>query len=211
MKRLAMKLDPAAVRELPSFMDLAARARLRNMMPRWWMADNYESLARDKDGLAWELKGVGVKTLSEEDFFANGERKESRAAHPLAKKWADMMTEHFEELAAAEPIFGELRNCMDLSVIAALIHREKLAEKCSFDLGQFLNAGKPCCRSFSVPTTVASEASLVRQSKGWLVSVSGGVDVDPYKVAANQRESADIAAVRQTAANNAETATWFWN
>lgn len=208
MKRLAMKLDPAAVRELPSFMDLASRTRLRNSMPRWWMADNYEALERDADGLAWKLNGAGVKTLAEEDFFANGERKESHAAHSLAQKWADLMTAHFEELATAEPIFGELRNCMDLSVIAALIRREKLAEKASFDLAAFIASAKPCCRSYAVPSAIASEASLVRQSKGWLVSVSGGVDIDPYKAASQQTEAAGLKDVHVASISSGNA--WFW-
>ncbi len=36
----------------------------------------------------------------------------------LAQKWADMMTEQFEALAKAQPIFAEVRGCMDLSVVA---------------------------------------------------------------------------------------------
>jgi len=30
------------------------------------------------------------------------------------------MTQHYPELALAEPVFGELRNCMELAVVGAL-------------------------------------------------------------------------------------------
>lgn len=215
MKRLAMNLDHPAIRELPSFMQMAARGRLKHMMPRWWMADNYDALLRDPDGLAWELRGQGVKTLAEEDLFANGQRQGVQAAHPLAKKWADLMTQHFDKLATQEPIFGDLRNCMDLSVMAALIRRESLDKKASFDVQQFVAVAKVACRTYAVPQQVASEASLVEQARGgWLVSVSGGVDIDPYRVAGTQVESGELAALRTQQATpgaEADSTAWFWN
>ena len=39
------------------------------MMPRWWLAPKYEPLRRDNDGLAWELRGQGVRCLTEQDFL----------------------------------------------------------------------------------------------------------------------------------------------
>jgi hypothetical protein len=39
------------------------------------------------------------------------------------------MTAKYEELSQKEAVFGQLRNCMDLAVIAALIVKERLPEK----------------------------------------------------------------------------------
>ena len=71
MKRLAMDFEPAPVDGMPSFLDMVAKQprRLNNMMPRWWLAPNYEPLRRDDDGLAWELRGQGVKCMTEQDFL----------------------------------------------------------------------------------------------------------------------------------------------
>ena len=35
----------------------------------------------------------------------------------MAQKWADNMTAHYDELAVAEPVFGDLRNCMQLALV----------------------------------------------------------------------------------------------
>jgi NADH-quinone oxidoreductase subunit D len=63
MKRLGMGFERAPVDGLPSFLDMFSgrTAGLQNMMPRWWLAPNYEPIRRDAEGLAWELRGSGVK------------------------------------------------------------------------------------------------------------------------------------------------------
>ena len=60
--------------------------------------------------------------MTEEDFVAaNGSRERSGKASPLARKWADNMTAHYDELAGKNVVFGQLRNCIDLAVVSALI------------------------------------------------------------------------------------------
>ncbi len=96
-------------------------------MPRWWLATNYDPLLTDADGLAWELRGPGVKAMTEEDFLlANGDRVHSGKASPTAQKWANNMTARYDELSKRDTIFGELRNCMDLAIVAALLFKENL-------------------------------------------------------------------------------------
>ena len=46
-----------------------------------------------------------------------------------AEKWASLMTEKYDELSTQETIFGELRNLMDLCVIAALLEKEGLWDR----------------------------------------------------------------------------------
>ena len=123
MKRLAMGFEPPPIRGLPSYLQMMGSGGrgMSSMAPRWWLEPKYESLLHDAEGLAWELRGGSVKAMTEEDFFtANGDREHTGKANPLAKKWADNMTAKYGELAVAEPIFGQLQNCMDLAVVGAL-------------------------------------------------------------------------------------------
>ncbi len=89
-------------------------------MPRWWLAPNYEPLRRDNDGLAWEIRGQGVRCLTEQDFLNDaGEKQHSGKSNPIAQKWADTFTQKFDELAREDSSFGQLRNVMDLAVVGA--------------------------------------------------------------------------------------------
>jgi len=110
MKRLAMKLEESPLpATLPSFLEMLTKgnARIDNMMPRWWMACNYEPLGRGADGLSWEIRGQGVKVLTEDEFIEAGAVKQTGKANPLAQKWADAMTKQYDKLSEKKPIFTE--------------------------------------------------------------------------------------------------------
>ena len=129
MKRLAMAFDPSPVPGLPDYLSMIpARGRgVSNMMPRWWLAPNYEPLARTEDGLAWELRGPGVQCLTEEDRLSEtGERTHTGQAGSAAAQWAKNMTDKFAELSEHDSSFGHLRNVMDLAVVGALIEKEQM-------------------------------------------------------------------------------------
>ena len=79
-----------------------------------------------------------VKTMTETDYFdANGIQHPTGKADAISQRWANMMTDRYEELARVDSVFGQLRSCMDLAVVAALMVKENLAEK----------AGRPNSRS----------------------------------------------------------------
>ena len=69
-------------------------------MPRWWLAASYQPLAKDPDGLAWEIRGPGVKCMTEEDYITStGQAKGTGHSNAAAQKWADLMTAKYDELS----------------------------------------------------------------------------------------------------------------
>jgi hypothetical protein len=209
MKRLAMDFEPAPVDGMPSFLDLAASRRtgVANMMPRWWLATNYEPIRRDEAGLAWELRGQGVKCMNEEQFLSGGTIERTGKSDPTAQKWADTFTAKFDELAREDSAFGELRNVMDLAVVAALIAKERLQEKAGLETPR-LSREVPVA-DFPAPRNVPSHASFTRAGRNWMVSVSGGVQMYPWEVADKTVVVKDLSAARP--ARSAEhSANWYW-
>ena len=98
----------------------------KNAMPRWWMAPHYDALLKDEAGLAWQLRGSGVQTLTEDGYLtAAGAEPTPGREDPLAKKWAAAMTSHYDSLAKSLPVFAELRNCIDLAVVARAPRQRK--------------------------------------------------------------------------------------
>src|SRR5262245_4707582 len=179
MKRLGMGFEPAPVDGLPSYMKmLAARSAAppKAAMPRWWMAPQYQPLLKDTAGLAWQLRGSGVQTLTEDGYLGSaGSVVNAGREEPLAKKWADTMTTHYEALSKAMPVFAELRNCMDLAVVAALLVKEDLPAKSGCDLSLLMDDTRVALAEYNVPKTVDSRASLIRKGQDWILSLSGGV------------------------------------
>jgi hypothetical protein len=210
MKRLGMNFDRSPIKELPSYLEMLqdpAAPPPENAMPRWWMAPRYESLLRDEQGLAWQLRGPGVQTLSEAGYLG---REAAVGEDPLAKRWAELMTAHYEPLSQALPVFAELRNCMDLAVIAALVVKEDLATKANCDLSLLLDERQLAAAEYPVPAKVASQASLVRKGPGWILSLSGGVQVDSWSVLERVESSADLTTQQRQAASGRRN-RWWWD
>lgn len=212
MKRLAMGLAESKVRNLPSVIEMAAKAR--NKMtgaPRMWMECNYQPMATDESRNVWELRGQGVRALTENAFHnKNGEAVVAAKENKFAVKWADRLTERFDEITKTETVFGDLRNLMDLSVIAAVIEREGLADKTGVDISTLLS-DYVRLESRPVPTTLPTQCSFVNvAAKGYIVTASGGVQVDSWSVAQNSEVVAGVEKIGQIALA-VQIDRWWWN
>jgi hypothetical protein len=212
MKRLAMGLDPSPVPGLTSYVDQIKDRRLSagTTSPRWWLACNYEPLARTADGLGWELRGPGVKTLTEDSFVAAGQIQGTGSKSPAAERWADLLTKHYAELSVKDTVFGELRNIMDMCIVAALIQREGMLERAGCSLPLLTGQADLVDLNWNAPTSVPAHCSFVRTSRGWTVTASGGVQIESWKVASQHQDSEPLQAVRAKS-TPAAGASWWWN
>ena len=214
MKRLAMNLDKAPIANFPGFLDLlvAKKAKLDNMMPRWWLACNYEPLVRSEDSLTWELRGPGVKAMTEDDIIAaDGTVTSSGRKSHVAEEWAKQMTAKYDALSEKNAIFGDLRNVMDICVITALIDKENLIEKAGASFP--LLTGKDdsyATMKWPTPKRLDTQCSFVKRGGEYVITASGGVQVDSYGVASKVTVDDAIAKIRPRALNRSQ-ATWWWN
>ncbi|HEV7281865.1 MAG TPA: DUF1598 domain-containing protein [Pirellulaceae bacterium] len=212
MKQYGMGLEQAPVRDLPSFLQILQqrRAKPNNMTPRWWLAPSYEPIAKSEDGLAFQLKGQGVKAMTEDEFIEGGEIKGAGKANPLAQRWADLFTEKFEELCKADPAFGDLRNIMDQSVVAALIKREGLLEKAGASLPLLTGQDERLTvTAWNAPASVPTQSSFIQIGNDFVITASGGVQIESWQVAAKTEVSPAVAEARQK--GGYAGARWWWN
>lgn len=213
MKRVAMALTDPSVPGLPSYLDMARNVRhTAAQNPRWWMACDYDALTRTEDGMAWKISGQGVKTLTDQDIVAaDGSVSEAGIVDPTAARWAALMTEHYGKLSKQMPIFQDLRNLMDLTVVATLIRQERLAEKAGLDLALLLDANDTVeLVSFPTPQAVSPECSFVRTRGGVIATASGGVDINAFEVVERQFLDESIREVHgQALAANSQR--WWWD
>lgn len=212
MKRLAMGLDQSAARNLPSIIEMAAKAR--NKMagaPRMWMECNYQSMATDDSRSVWELRGQGVRALTENAFHnKDGVAVVAGKENKFAARWADQLTKRYDEISGSEIVFGDLRNLMDLSVIAAIIERENMAEKTGVDISTLLS-DHIRLESRPVPKTLPTQCSFINvATKGYIVTASGGVQIDSWTVAQNSEVVQGVEEIGQIALA-ARADRWWWN
>lgn len=213
MKRLAMGFEPSPVDGMPSYLQLLGKrggTGMQNMLPRWWLAPNYEPMLRSENGLAWEIRGQGVQCMTEEDYVnASGERKHTGKRGGAAQKWADSFTANFEELADRDSSFGHLRNAIDLAVATTLIVHEGMAEQVGLDMPWL--AGKYELDEFNAPKQVATQTTFIKQGGQWVISASGGVQVSPGEVITNIEATPAISDVENQQTRLASGESWWWD
>jgi len=214
MKRIAMAFERSPVKGLSSYLQMlkGADGSLLNVQQRWWLATDYEPLLTDEEGLAWELRGQGVKAMTEDEFVAaNGQRTATGKSNPKAQKWAKTLTEKYDELSAREPIFTDLRNCLDLAVIGALIVKENLASKAGCDLSLLLDPSRaPLRLQLQTPRQLPTLANYIETQRNFVFSASGGVAVNSWGVVENKERNATLTAVRSKASDG-RADRWWWN
>ena len=210
MKRLGMGLDEPPIAGLPDFLSMSKVGRTASTMaPRWWLVPDYDSVVTDGNGLVFELTKAGVKAMTEERMLADsGQLNNATRPNPLAQKWADNMTAHYDELSQKESIFGQLRNCMDLAVVAALISHHDLPGRCSWSMSLLLDPELKIKR-FHAARSVDTIASVVHKRNGLLISASGGISINPWPTLESPKTDAKLGEVRSEAA--ARNTSWWWN
>lgn len=212
MKRIAMGLEDSPIADLASFLSMmqSSRTKLTNMMPRWWLATDYAPLSKSEDGLAWELRGQGVKAMTEDSFMdANGVAQQAGKANPIAQQWADDMTKHFEALSKQEAIFGQLRNAMDMCVIAALIQNEGMLETVGCELPMIYQSTGAEIEVLNAPKSVGTQCSVMKRGRDYIITASGGVSVDSWQAATTSQVSPRLSNVRSQVEYKPEG--FWWN
>lgn len=214
MKRIAMGLEKSPVRDVPSYMTILRGPRVavpKTAMPRWWLAPDYAAPLRDAEGLAFALPQSGVKVMTEDSYLAeDGTLTRTEDSNPAALDWAERFTSHYGEIAAKTPVFAELRNLMDLAIVAALIRDPQMQDRIGHDFPLFANEAALPVSSYNVPQTVASQSSFVRKGTQYVISVSGGVDLSPGAVLNEAKLDAAVLKDRQQALGTAGT-NWWWD
>jgi len=214
MKRLAMNLDRSPVRSLTSYVELISKGSGRaaaNVNPRWWLACNYEPLAASEDGLAWELRGPGVKAMTEDEFSTDaGEAVGTGRTSASAQRWADLMTDNYGNLSVEDVVFGDLRNLMDMCVVAAVIEKNGLWDRAGLSVPVLTNKDSDLkLQTWNAPKSLPPQVSFLRARSSWIVTASGGVQVDAWEVTDKVEPSAQLAQVHQQATQRTGNGLWW--
>jgi len=216
MKRLAMNIDETPVRGMPSFLHMIRTAtNIRpDVNPRWWLACDYEPLARSVDGLAWEIRGQGVKAMTENEVVNDqGQVAATGKVDPRAQKWADLMTDKYAELAEKHAVFGELRNIMDMCVVAALIRKQGLFEKANCQVPMLVDSDQSDLQiaKWNAPKQIAPHCSFLRTNKGVIVTASGGVQIESWQAVNQEQMDNAVKSVWSKGVESNSSGEFWWN
>jgi hypothetical protein len=175
LKRYSLNLDPVPVPGVGHPIDDS-----RQGGSAFWFETMYEPLLESPDGNAFQIRGQRLQVKSGQLVF------DTKDATPKAQAFAKRITEKMPQLAQAAPIYADLQNLADLSLLGALIRQEKLAAKTGWDFTWALDDAKCPLQKISVPRTTATLTNFASGSV-----VAGGVSLNSTAVVAKDQREAD--------------------
>jgi hypothetical protein len=185
---------------------------------RWWFTMNYRSVLAGPQRNVFQLRGTGVKVLSENELLnEQGGRVHTGQSDDLNQQFADNFTAHFADLAARYPVYAELQNIFDLALVSALIKTEKLAAQVGWHMTCFNDARQFAVSAGHAPTAVETVVNhRVVNKIHVLAAVSGGVSIDPAPLVRSaavelDRHGALINTYRLAPAPAAANDRWWWD
>jgi len=148
---------------------------------RWWFTMNYSAVVSDADRHIFEIRGQGVKVLSENELLAaNGQRVHTGSSTDRNQEFAASFTQHFEALSAKYPVYAELQNVFDLALVAALLKREHVAETAGWQMLALSDPKLIAIKQGDAPREVDTVMNhrVVGQTQ-IIAAISGGVSAEP--------------------------------
>ncbi|MEX1095032.1 MAG: DUF1598 domain-containing protein [Planctomycetales bacterium] len=170
--------------KIKSFFELLSGAEAKNPPPtnamRWWLTMKYDAIRHSADRDVFAVEGSSVLCRSEDEIVtAQGDRVHTGQSAGTNRAFAANFTQHYADLAQRDPVFADLQNVFDLSLVAALIQEERLHERAGWDLGCFSPKGAYQPAVYAVPKTVDSVVNhRVYNGKDIVVQAAGGVRGD---------------------------------
>jgi hypothetical protein len=216
MKLIGIGLEQAPVR-LRSYVDRAAPAMVsRNAMQRWYFVPDYDRLKVSQDGLAMEIVGEGVRLVGEDEMVSmDGKRKQVGATNRASQAFVTEFTKNYTKLAERSPVYGQLRNCIDLAVTAAFLQQNDLYSQAGWDLGVLASEDSFKVNTYNPPKQVATAVNSMWKGSTLMTPIGGGVQIDAAQSlkSVNLRTDDDhtLGAKRTELDPTAAGDRWWWD
>ncbi|WP_145058831.1 DUF1598 domain-containing protein [Adhaeretor mobilis] len=217
MKLIGIGLERPPVR-IASYVALANPASVaRNALQRWFFVPNYERVKISEDGHAAEFVGAGVKLVGEDEVVGgDGGRTGSGRQSGASRKFTRSFTDNYEQLAQRAPVYGQLRNCIDLLVAAAFIQQNDLYEAAGWDLGSLGEEATYPVQNYNTPKQVATAVNSMWKQRRLMTPVGGGVEIRADQALSPENRLADeggnVASMRDSIdLSDLPADQWWWD
>jgi hypothetical protein len=180
MKLIGIGLEKPPVK-MQSWVDRATSGAVaRNALQRWYFVPDYQCVRVSDDDQAMELVGDGVKLLGSDELVkADGSRANSTTVDLASKGFTTDFTKNYAAIAKVSPVFGQMRNAIDLLVAAAFIKDKGYAEKAGWKMETLLDEKKYSVETLNVPKQVETAVAAIWKGNRLATPIGGGVHIEP--------------------------------
>lgn len=216
MKMIGIGLEQPNA-DIPSWVSKAnPRDVARNALQRWYFTPDYDSVVVSEDDNAMQLIGKGVKLVGEDEMVgADGGRVVSGSHNRASQAFCTAFTRRYEQLANNTPVYAQLKNLIDMSIVAAFIQQQDYYGQADWDLGALGDEEQFAVETYAAAVQVESAVNVVWKGSRLMTPIGGGVEILASKALAEQHltydEKGEIAEMRSEVAAEADAEQWWWD
>lgn len=217
MKRLSLAIENPQVAGFRSHLAMIGRGG--NATQRFWFMPLYDAFQQNEDATAFHFAGQRAQLMSQEEYVGEtGKRSDAATTRVSTQRFAKHFTDKFPKLADSMPVFAELQNAIDLSILAALFKKERLPQKIGWRMSLFLDSERATYATTHAPKQVASVVNFRKAGRGMVVGLIGGGVVinamDTVRAIEFKTEEADRVEGIRTGAlekQHPQAHPWWWD
>jgi hypothetical protein len=193
MKLIGIGLENPPVPMTTYIQKLGSSVVPNNALIRWFFVPDYNAVACSEDGHAMQMIGQGLKLIGEdEQVNRDGSRKvKGGSANPASKAYTTEFTKKFEAIAAASPVYGQLRNLVDLTIAAAFIQDHKFYEESGWNLGVLAHEDQFPVETRPAPRQVETAINAVIKGTRLITPIGGGVEIQARRALKSENLKTD--------------------
>jgi Protein of unknown function (DUF1598) len=218
MKLIGIGLERPPIKQFVNYVDKANPGSVaRNALQRWYFVPDYECVRVTDDDLAMQLVGDGVKLVgADEVVAADGSRAKAGTVDQASRAFTEGFTRKYADIASVIPVYAQLRNCIDLAVVAAFIHEQNYYKKAGWNMPVFGDEGVFPVQTLTAPQQVESAVTSVWKRNTLMTPIGGGVHIEPTEALKESNIKRDdkgtVSKARQEIdLKKLEPGQWWWD
>ena len=211
MKLIGIGLESSTI-PINSYLSLASPRSSSNRMARWYFVPQYDSIGVSDDQRVMQLGSSGPRLIGEAELVAaNGKRTQSARVDRASVGFTTDFTRKYAALASSEPIYAELRNVIDLSLIAAAMQLFDAYTECGWNPELILDPSKIDVETHQVPTELPTAVNAVWKGRKLLTPVGGGVSIRTTEAFESISFEGGLAKTRPELPVGLNDDQWWWD
>jgi hypothetical protein len=217
MKLIGIGIEPPPVR-MSTYISKASPTEVsRNAMQRWFFTPNYDCLRVAEDNLAMEMVGQGVQLVGENELVqADGTRAATGGKNRASEVFCHSFTENYPHIAAKAPVYGQLKNLIDMAIAAAFIQKQDYYAQADWKMDVLGDESKYAIEVYEAPKAVETACTAVWKGNRLMTPVGGGVRIEPLTALQASHKLADEqgevkAARARVTVDGLAKGQWWWD
>lgn len=182
MKMIGIGLERNYV-DIPSWAEhVKPRSVAKNALIRWYFEPDYQRINISEDQNAAKLIGQGIKLVgADERVASDGSRQAAKGGDRASRNFTREFTERYDRLAEQSPVFGQLRNLMDMAIVAAFIKEMDYYGDAGWDMPVLGDESQLSVETLVTPTHVEPLVNGMWKGGQFAAPIGGGVTIQPSR------------------------------